>query len=646
MESKIEIEKFNKITEEDVGITQYMNDDNKGFKCVLKHRYSDFLVNEIDTNNNVVWLKTDSNEFPNNPIKEEKKELTEELASTIIKEQFPSLMSHEDSDKVSTLITKYLNKQNCVNDKVEIAFIPDKKTRTKFHETLRDNFPFLDSETVENKETKQKKLVVSYMSTQSMYKRRKVFPDKSKNVLHFSMLKRNMDTVTAINYISRMLHRSAKSIKFCGNKDKRGITTQRISLFNTLPSEVMGAIKSKKWSNAIEIDNFSLSDTELRLGLLKGNQFCVALRFIEGITPEELQNVVSGIDKLGFINYFGMQRFGINNIPTHLIGKKVIMNKWKDVFVLILSTAQIKDALNQIDTDSEVNSIEDVFEITDSKKQMSIINNLTKIIPKFTTESKLLCNYYKSGKNSFESSFRCLNKQLQVLYPHAYQSYIWNLSVSYRLTKYGKKIVIGDIVKKHAALYEEKNQEEDCEDINEEENNSKLKEEEDNDAIFNNNFEYITEENINKFTFDDVVMPIVGYKIHYPKNEVTNYIESLLEKDGLTFKDFESQCVNFNSTGYFRKIVEKPIKPMSIEIVHHDDPDEDLQNEYYNIEQHPSPKGTKYTSARITFQLPQSTYATMLFRELTKKSSAGNYQANLSLQINNENNREKKVNNK
>ena len=54
---------------------------------------------------------------------------------------------------------------------------------------------------------------------------------------------------------------------------------------------------------------------------------------------------------------------------------------------------------------------------------------------------------------------------------------------------------------------------------------------------------------------------------------------------------------------------------------------------YYNIKPHPQPTGNKYTSVRFVFQLPQSTYATMLFRELTKSSSAGTYQAGLSKEV-------------
>ena len=112
-----------------------------------------------------------------------------------------------------------------------------------------------------------------------------------------------------------------------------------------------------------------------------------------------------------------------------------------------------------------------------------------------------------------------------------------------------------------------------------------------------------------------------------------NSYEQLLKKDDLTINDFKYQNLNFYTTGYFRKVIEKPLNEIKYEIIHHDNPDEDLQTPYYNIENHPNPKGNKYKSVRIIFQLPQSTYATMLFREITKISSSGNFQAHLAEEI-------------
>lgn len=645
-EKTINLEKFNNTKEEEVGITEFMCPENPGFKCVLKHRYSDFIVNEIDVNGNVVWLKESNEDINNNNIiSSEKKEgedgkieeLNEEKADEIIKKIFSEFLNEKEREDLNKLIVNYIYKQHQINDSIEVNFIEDKDKRRQLHESIREHFPFLDSQTIEDKEIKEKKIKITYMTKQNMFKRRKVFPDKNKNILLFSLLKRNMDTIGAVEYISRLLHRTQKTIKFAGNKDKRGITTQRLSSFNTLPNEIITLTKNKRWNKNLEISNFSFSDKELRLGLLKGNQFCVCFRFVEGLKDikSDLDLITKSINEKGFINYFGMQRFGVGNVSTHIIGKYIIKKKWKEAFSRIISTDNMFDAMKQVGLGKDVEK--EIFEIEDKTKQMTIITDILKILPKFTNESKLLFNYKKCGKNSYQSSFKSLSKQLQVLYPHSYQSYIWNMTVSYRISKYGRKLIIGDIVKKHESLYQEKNQEEDC-DIQEEEeknenNENSEKKLEKMDKIFTDNFDYITEENINKYSFYDLVIPIVGYEIYYPKNDIKDYIEDLLKKDDLSFKDFEYQAVNFNSTGYFRKVIEKPLNVVSYDIIKHDDPDIDLQTPYYNVEPHPKVSGDKYTSIRFVFQLPQSTYATMLFRELTKSSSSGSYQAGLSKNI-------------
>ena len=355
-EKVINLEKFNNVKEEEVGITEFMCPENPGFKCVLKHRYSDFIVNEIGTDGKVVWIKESQEDISsilaeNKKVeKSDKEELTEEKADEIIKSKFSQYLNEEESEGLSKLISNYLLKIHQLNDSIEVTFLEDKDKRRQLHENIREYFPFLDSETIEYKEIKEKKIKIRYMTKQNMFKRRKVFPDKNKNILLFSLLKRNMDTIGAIEYISRLLHRTPKTIKFAGNKDKRGITTQRISCYNTLPNEVISMTKNKRWNKNIEISNFSFSDKELRLGLLKGNQFCVCFRFVEGLKniKSDLDLITKSINEKGFINYFGMQRFGVGNVPTHIIGKYVIKKLWKEAFTKILTTDSMIDAMKQV----------------------------------------------------------------------------------------------------------------------------------------------------------------------------------------------------------------------------------------------------------------------------------------------------------
>ena len=631
MEKKQE-KNFTNLSENDFGITEFLN-TKKGFSCVLKHRYSDFIVNEIDINGKIVWLKdSNNNTITNNNNNNEN--LTEESISNLLSTTFkPFLKTEEDHNKLFKFLINYIHKIHIINDKITLNYIEDKNIRKNFHEKIRLHFPFLESETTLNSSTKKQEINIFYISNKNYYKRRKIFPDNKKNILYFSLMKKNIETVTAISYLSKMLHRSNKTLKFCGNKDKRGITTQKVSAFNTLPNEIEKVVNSKNWNKNILIGNYEFNEKELKLGMLKGNQFSVVLRFVDKNIESDFKEIVNEINKNGFINYFGMQRFGVSNVSTNEIGKFVIKKNFKMAVLNILNTDCVKDALKQIKK-------ENIFDLFDDENHMNFVNDIIKIIPNYSIEFKLLNNYKKSGKNSFQSSFNSLNKQLQVLYPHAYQSYIWNLCVSERIKKYGKKLIIGDIVKKHDSLYKEINQEDD-ENNEENDNENNLNDNEnnlnENEKFFNDNFEYINESNITKYEFCDLVIPIVGYQVHYPKNDIKNFIEELLKKDEITLNDFKynNNNKNFNSPGYFRKVIEKPLNNITYEFLHHDEADEDLQNPFYNIEEHPHPKGNKFTSIRIIFQLPQSTYATMLFREISKNSSAGNFQANLSKNIKN-----------
>lgn len=51
------VEKFIR-TEESVGITEFLCPNAVGFQGLLKQRYTDFLVNEIDKDGNVLRLKS------------------------------------------------------------------------------------------------------------------------------------------------------------------------------------------------------------------------------------------------------------------------------------------------------------------------------------------------------------------------------------------------------------------------------------------------------------------------------------------------------------------------------------------------------------------------------------------------------------
>jgi len=64
------------------------------------------------------------------------------------------------------------------------------------------------------------------------------------------------------------------------------------------------------------LGNFTYTRHALHLGGLSGNLFNIILRNVRG-SPADIQLAADALKKSGFINYFGLQRFGNELAPTH-----------------------------------------------------------------------------------------------------------------------------------------------------------------------------------------------------------------------------------------------------------------------------------------------------------------------------------------
>ncbi|RLG16802.1 tRNA pseudouridine(13) synthase TruD, partial [Nanoarchaeota archaeon] len=134
-----------------------------------------------------------------------------------------------------------------------------------------------------------------------------LIPRRRKEYLHLTLVKRNLDTIRAVQLISKSLGISRKRIKFAGNKDKRAVTSQRISIFNVSIKEVR-KVKVK----GIKLKDFRYSSEEIKIGDLWGNRFTVRITDIP-FEKEVIRERVEGFKREianGVANFFGIQRFG------------------------------------------------------------------------------------------------------------------------------------------------------------------------------------------------------------------------------------------------------------------------------------------------------------------------------------------------
>jgi len=405
------------------------------------------------------------------------------------------------------------------------------------------------------------------------------------------MYKSNKETMNAINIVAYTLYSTSKNFGIAGTKDKRGITVQNVTGYHMTPEKIEKANKHLL-PLGIQLGNCKFVKRGLKLGDLKGNLFNITLRELSNDNPNIIENAIYSLKEVGFINYFGMQRFGTTSLPTHEIGKVILKKNWKKAVELIL--------MEKKGENEKISKARQIWKETHNPKKA-----LEEMPKNCTAEISVLRAFEKMGQiNVYSNALLNIPRNLRMMYVHAYQSYIWNMAATYHITKYGYKPAIGDLV-----ITEEKQK------IMDRKKNKNQKGIPD----------FINNKNINKYTIYDVVLPMPGHDILYPDNEIKDYYEELLKKDGIDPKYMKTINREYFLPGSYRKLI---VKPGSVKwnIIGYNEKDADLalsDLDIINGKEAPNndPNG-KYKALQLSFSLPTSSYATMALREVTRMDTS------------------------
>ncbi|KAK6175829.1 hypothetical protein SNE40_014213 [Patella caerulea] len=149
-------------------------------------------------------------------------------------------------------------------------------------------------------------------------------------------------------------------------------------------------------------------------------------------------------------------------------------------------------------------------ETKDAKKM------LDKLPPYHNIEKSVLYVLSKQGSNMYYNALQALPRNSRLLYVHSYQSYIWNSMVSRRIQLYGFKLVEGDLV------------------LNTD-NNCNGESKVDIKPVV------IDKDNIKDYSILDVVLPLPGYEMIYPTNNVGELYKELLAEDGIDITNMKTK---------------------------------------------------------------------------------------------------------
>lgn len=612
------------ISETKAGITQFINPNITGFSGLLKTLHSDFQVNEIDPLGNVVHLvddgidvgpskrelklqerakfrqeiegKTEEEIAEIKAAKQQEKEQqrskeieNKEDTNTTGESNKHPVLSDEDRKELLKFVTDDELKQveslfhNGKNFETQTKF-DDKEQRTKLHQLFRKAFEN-KLETITSLENTFKIAISSRSSSQNRRKQPRQFQESMHHIdengvinyglgpykpyLHFTVYKQNRDTMEVANNIAKLLRMNHKFINYAGTKDRRGATCQRFSINHGKVLRVNALNKLKK--NGFTLGSFSYEDHPLKLGDLKGNEFTIVIRDIkphhqltEGDELKSIESIVTScfesLQKNGFINYFGMQRFGSFSISTHEFGKLILNENWQE-FVELLLSDQESVAPGSIEARKIWKQTRDPYQTLNKLPHYFVAETaVLKILQNESQQQQTDDKFY--SQNSYLKAIQAIPKNLRMMYGHAYQAYIWNLVASKRIELYGLNLIEGDLV------------------FDDDDDNDTTVIDEDVVYLNEAKVKSLTKEDIEsgKYTIFDVILPSPGYKIEYPTNPILKqvYID-IMEKDGLNPFKMTRKQKEFSLTGTYRKLMAKA-NNLSFELIKYNN-DEDGDGE-------------------------------------------------------------------
>lgn len=705
------------VDETKLGIELFVGDRKHQFHGIIKARYADFIVHEIDLDDNIAELTVLD---------------APEESEQSSKPNIEDLINSKDMECITEVNNGYLNQY-----KIDVSGM-DKDKRTALHQAIRDNFDRLESSTIcdiverkpdvkngssreetdsnesnrdmrpdstqhlinENdqsadstspsEQTQSKPLDRKYILVtrrNKMSRPKNIWPKNRPDYTHFLLYKENKDTMDAIYCLAGSLNQRPSGFSSAGVKDRRAVTTQWVSCWRLEPRRLLAAVRRYNKHPFIKVGNFCFKKEPLRIGQLKGNKFDIVVRNLihNSQGANSIEQSINDVREKGFINYFGLQRFGTRTVQTHEIGLSILQGEWEKAVDSILSyryddnmqpppkkqeTSESAspsgcgsnnpiDPMGRVKSDSNRHNQNDASQhnaFIDLWKSKLDADTVFKKYPHFrySNEGVIMKYLSKSEESSrdYMNALISLPRGTRSMYVHSYQSLIWNKAVSYRLQKHGFKVIPGDLILSNNSNITDNSldlllsADENADTLNDsvskqseaKRNNNNNNDDERKVPIEDLESQLIvaTEKNLHLFTIFDVVLPIVGSRIKLPQNDVGLEIERLIKKDNLTLDCFRTNERLFISFGSYRKIMVKP-KNVNHRIEQYSHPQQNLvetdidrlvrEMKLKDVEGgtgrlHSVPTSDSSDEAMIIeFELPPSSYATMCLREIMKQPS-------------------------
>ena len=262
-------------------------------------------------------------------------------------------------------------------------------------------------------------------------------PSGQGNHVYFTVEKRGISTLNAVNMVARALGRKTLEIGYAGLKDTQAVAQQTFSVEHESHTRV-AALELPQ----MRVINVTRHQNKLKIGHLAGNHFTIKIRndqwaIAGGSISDAGKAATAVLQRLaitGVPNFFGPQRFGMRG-DNHLLGLNLLRGQ---------SEAFLKRWLG--DPDPRV----DHGGVLEARRHFAN-GNLDLAVthwPGHLREERRALSSLARHPQKFDQALRLVDIRLKRLLISALQAHLFNETMSRRLDRLGT-ILPGDLAWKH-----------------------------------------------------------------------------------------------------------------------------------------------------------------------------------------------------
>ena len=152
-------------------------------------------------------------------------------------------------------------------------------------------------------------------------------------LVRFVLQKERYDTLGAVAVLAEELGVPERAFSYAGLKDYHAVTTQEIVVCGVHPS-LLCAIRLER----LTLGRIRIVERKLRLGECGGNRFRIRLRRVQR-GPAAASAAFASLSETGFINYYGLQRFGSHASRNDEVGRALLLGDYPAVVDALLAHA-------------------------------------------------------------------------------------------------------------------------------------------------------------------------------------------------------------------------------------------------------------------------------------------------------------------